>query len=397
MERVRDPVQLDRAVHREVRAGAARKLAGDLDVHGHRALAHRGVHPGDDALHDPVPGVHQRRLAGFDVARLRLGDPQHRLEFPGVRNPCEVRSRAHLLADLDRHLQQGSAASGPHREGGELPPAEFQDRPVTRDGRLLGGDLRRAGIGEDGEALLFEPVAGFQFLGAQLAPPVDQFPNQPRLEELAVGIGAAARLGGGSGELAGRVSLLQQVGARLVEQPPELRLLGAELEFGLPGLLFEFGIRENQQYGVLLDRGSGEHAPLLDPPAGLGGQPADLFGWDLEGARSPDLPDQFAPFDDAGPDDRAVHLGRAGGDAAEQQDHDQQRGGAAAGQDQSPDTAFPLPVGDLEVHSASLVLSRRRVPAGPGSGTGYRSRAAPRPPGSAGTAPRRDTPPRAAA
>ena len=156
--------------------------------------------------------------------------------------------------------------------------------------------------------------------------------------------------------MAGGVSLLQQVGTGLVEQPPEFRLLSLKLEFGLPRLLFEFGIREDQQHGVLFHRRSGKHAAFLDPAAGLRRQPADLFGRDLQAAGSAHLPDQFPPLHDPGPDDRTIHVRNAGSEAAEQHQQEQQRESAAASQQQPPSAAFPLPVGDLKVHPEPLLL-----------------------------------------
>ena len=344
------PVQFDGAVHREIRAGAAGERASEPDVHFHRPVPHCGIHPGDDALDDTVAGVHERRLAGLDVARLRFGDPQHRLQFLRIGNPREVLPGIHLLADFDGNLQQDSDPSGPHREGRELTPAECQHRPIARHRRFLGRELRLAGIGKDGETLLFERVAGLELFDADLAAPVDQFPDESRLEELPVGVGVPPGLCRGGRQLPGGVLLFQQIGSGLIQQPAEFRFLGAELEFGVPGLLLELQVREDEQHGVRLDGRPGKNATLLNASAGLRGQPADLFGGNLQTAGAAHLPHEFAPLDNAGPDDGAVHLGDPGSDPAEQDQERRQRGRSSAGEDQPPDTAFPVPVGDLEVH-----------------------------------------------
>ena len=88
------PLELDRAVDREVGPRALRQLAHERDVDRDRAVLHRGV-DADDARRS------RRRCACRStafwpithVAGLRLGDAHDRLQLVGLRDAREVRAR----------------------------------------------------------------------------------------------------------------------------------------------------------------------------------------------------------------------------------------------------------------------------------------------------------------
>ena len=100
VEDVVEPLELDRAVHAQVRPRALRQFALQRDVHGHGAVLHGRVDARHAAGDDPVARVDRRRLADHDVLRLRLRDLQLRLQVPLVGHAGEVGAGPDLLADL---------------------------------------------------------------------------------------------------------------------------------------------------------------------------------------------------------------------------------------------------------------------------------------------------------
>src|SRR5262245_29240605 len=101
-QRVLEPVELDRAVDREVRPRALRELALERDVDGDRSVLRGGVDARDLPGHDAVARVDRGGLADGDVLGLRLGDLQLRLQLLGLDDLREHRPRLRELSDLDR-------------------------------------------------------------------------------------------------------------------------------------------------------------------------------------------------------------------------------------------------------------------------------------------------------
>ena len=88
VDHVVEALQLDRPVHRQVRARTSRQPPLQRHVDRHRPVLHRRVDPHHTARDDPVPRVHRCHLPDLDVLRLRLRNPQLRFRHRGVPPPA---------------------------------------------------------------------------------------------------------------------------------------------------------------------------------------------------------------------------------------------------------------------------------------------------------------------
>ena len=112
VQHVVESLDLDGAVHREIRPGAARERAAERHVHGHGAVLHRGIDADDFASRDAVPGVDGGGLSDGDVLGLGLGNAQHRLEPPGLHDARQRGAALGPLPHLERELLQNALSAG---------------------------------------------------------------------------------------------------------------------------------------------------------------------------------------------------------------------------------------------------------------------------------------------
>ena len=149
-------LEFDRAVDAEVGAGAARQLAGELDVHGDGAVLRRRVDADDLAGDDAVAGVDRGQLADGQVAGLGLGDAQLGLEAGRVGDAGHVGALGDLLADFDRHLLEHAGHAGAHAQLVDLLAAQVVEGAQLVDAGLLGQHLGAHALLGHGHALLLE-------------------------------------------------------------------------------------------------------------------------------------------------------------------------------------------------------------------------------------------------
>jgi hypothetical protein len=129
-------LEFNRAVDAEVGPRTARQLALEPDVNRNRAVLRRGVDANDPAGNDALARVDRGDLADRQVARLRLGDAQFRLEARRIRNANEVGAGLHLLADFHRHLLEHAGHAGAHAQLIDLLAAKVVGRSRLIDLRL---------------------------------------------------------------------------------------------------------------------------------------------------------------------------------------------------------------------------------------------------------------------
>ena len=165
VEHVVEPLQLDRAVHRQVGPRALGQGAVEVEVDRHRAVLDRGVHPHHVRLDDAVARVDAGLLADLHVLGLGLRDADHGLELAGLGHAREVGARGDALAHLHRELLQHAVHARLELQGLHLGAPQPGRGHALLGHRALHGQLRLDGLARDGQALLLELVAVVQLLG----------------------------------------------------------------------------------------------------------------------------------------------------------------------------------------------------------------------------------------
>ena len=91
------------------------------------------------------------------------------LSLFGLGDLRERRARRDALADLHRQLLEDAGDAGADVQGVLLGALQRRERLELLDVRLLDGDLRLGGVGDALDALLLDPVARLELLGADAA------------------------------------------------------------------------------------------------------------------------------------------------------------------------------------------------------------------------------------
>src|SRR5947199_1241427 len=193
-EHVLQPLDLDRAVHREVRTGALRQLAVEGDVDDHRAVLHRRRDAHDVAADQAVAGVDRGPQAELDVLGLHLGDVQLGLELLGPGDARQHRAGGHLLAHLHRQLLEHAGDAGPHLERIHLVLSQLVERRVLFDPGALGGELGGGRALVLLVALLFDRRLLDELLGLEGRQLLRDVRQQPLLEQLEIRLRLELRL-----------------------------------------------------------------------------------------------------------------------------------------------------------------------------------------------------------
>src|SRR5690606_7441139 len=147
-------LDLDRAVHRQVRPGAGRQLAVQCHVHAHRPVLGRRVDPHYASLDDSVSRVDPGELPDGHVLGLDFGDAQLRLETAGLDHAGELDARVDPLADLEVEPLEHALGGRDHVHRLELLAAEPDDAAQPVDLRLLCRDLLLELLAHQLQALL---------------------------------------------------------------------------------------------------------------------------------------------------------------------------------------------------------------------------------------------------
>src|SRR5690606_30517263 len=284
VDHVIEPLDLDHAIHAEVRPRARRQLPLERHIHPDGARRRRRIDPYYAAGDDSVSRVDRRRLAERDVPDLRLRHAQHGLEAAWLDDLGQRGARVGPHADLERQLLDDADGARADRHGLDLLLAELDDPAQPLDLLLLGLDLRGLRAREHLEALLLDlelalgfhrgvPGAGQLVLRAEA--PLGQLLLRLVLPHRLV----VLRLGRGDGRL-----LAQALGLEARAQVDQLELRRVELPVRLQRLELDVRVGQPQEDRVLVHLRAGLDQLLLHAALRHRRDPADLLGHERAGA-----------------------------------------------------------------------------------------------------------------
>src|SRR5436190_518060 len=353
VEHVRQALDLDRAVDREIGPRATRQRAREIDVDLHGAALHGRIDPRHATVDDAVARVDVHQLIGQHVARLRLGHAQLGAQVVRRRDARDVRADHDALTLLDEHLLDDARDTGAHHQRLDAHALAFVRVARLLDARLADSELCLHRRGELIEPFLLDVALHLELPGEQLRAlvldlrhDIAQLLLRFGLEPLAFVLGLGAR------ERGPLVELL------VLERELELGELGVGLDDRVArflGLLDELGVRHLDEHVIGGDDGAGAHDDALDAPFGLRADPADRARDECAGAAN--LAQHFALPDAVDPDRPARYRrrGRLEPHDAERRDADDEHAdGREAG---LAHALLALELGAWDVHERSLATA----------------------------------------
>src|SRR5688572_7670198 len=284
---VRERLDRDRAVDREIGARLRGELFVEVDLDAHRTRGDGGVHAHDSAADQAVTQIDDGRETRRQVAGVELRDAELRVQRAGLRDACDVRARGELLAFLHRDALHHARDSARDRQRVGREALLFGCALELPQPRLARFELGIDGGVERGEALLLDLRALPELLRLDLRAGILQLRDRALLKGALLrhrletrGLRGRARLGEGG----------SPVQALTFELEPRGRVLGAgggDFERRGVGRALDFGVRQLGDDGVGLDGLAGPHQHAIDAGLDAGREPARLAR--LQDTRPTDL------------------------------------------------------------------------------------------------------------